>query len=466
MDWRTRFTKWPLPYDYKDAKSIESYGKKLLNTVLRGHVPPEYMLNKKGKGEFGVLLEKYYFFKIPDSRPEPDFPEAGVELKSTPIKRLGTDKFAPKERLVLGMIDYDRLRLEDWTTNSFIRKNGHLLLVVYLYEREKSTLDYAIKAVTLWRFPEEDLKIIQRDWEYILGKIANGTADELSEGDTLYLGACTKGATGASRRRLSSGQLVKPRAFALKQGYMRIILHKYILGKEVVAEPFLKTKAQKSRAGELETLITSRFEPFIGKTASQIAAELNLPTKREAKNFLAEVTRAILGQYPEDVEEFQKAEIISRTIRIRPDGLPREHISFPAFKPMELVREKWETSALRQLLIRRFFFVIWQAADRQSDPVLYRTMFWSMPARDREFGVRAVWEDAIRALKGGHPERLPKISQSKFSHVRPHGRDSSDTVPAPKGKQIVRQCFWLNAEYVRFALGLGSHSKPRKKGPA
>jgi DNA mismatch repair endonuclease MutH len=466
MDWRTRFTKWPLPYDYTDAKSIESHGKKLLDSVLRAHVPPEHTLNKRGKGEFGVLLEKYYFFKIPDSRPEPDFPEAGVELKSTPIKRFGPDKFVPKERLVLGMIDYDRLKLEEWNTNSFIKKNGRLLLVVYLYEHGKSTLDYEIKAVTLWRFPEEDLKIIQRDWEYILGKIANGTADELSEGDTLYLGACTKGATGASRRRLSSGELVKPRAFALKQGYMRIILHKYILGKQLAAEPFLKTRVQKSRAGDFEALIISRFEPFIGKKSTQIAAELDLQTKREAKNFLAEVTRAILGQYPDDVEEFQKAEIVSRTIRIRPDGLPREHISFPAFKPMDLVKETWDSSALRQLLIRRFFFVIWQADDRQSEPVLHRTMFWSMPARDREFGVRAVWEDTIQALKSGHTERLPKISQSKFSHVRPHGRDSSDTVPAPKGKRIVRQCFWLNAEYVRFALGLGKHSKPKEKGPA
>src|SRR3954469_22461431 len=85
MDWQERFTKWPLPYDYTDARSIESYGKKLLESALRDHVPPEHELNKKAKGEFGVLLEKYYFFKIPDSRSEPDFPEAGVELKSTPI---------------------------------------------------------------------------------------------------------------------------------------------------------------------------------------------------------------------------------------------------------------------------------------------------------------------------------------------------------------------------------------------
>ena len=52
-----------------------------------------------------------------------------------------------------------------------------------------------IKLVDDWKFSEEDLKIIKHDWNLINGKILKGKAHELSEGDTFYLGACTKGST-------------------------------------------------------------------------------------------------------------------------------------------------------------------------------------------------------------------------------------------------------------------------------
>jgi DNA mismatch repair protein MutH len=52
-----------------------------------------------------------------------------------------------------------------------------------------------------WSFPSTDLEIIKKDWETITKKIADGKAHELSEGDTFYLGACTKGANASSVRK-------------------------------------------------------------------------------------------------------------------------------------------------------------------------------------------------------------------------------------------------------------------------
>ena len=47
----------------------------------------------------------------------------------------------------------------------------------------------------LWKLPEKDLLIIRQDYETIIKKIKRGEAHLLSEGDTMYLGACTKGAS-------------------------------------------------------------------------------------------------------------------------------------------------------------------------------------------------------------------------------------------------------------------------------
>ena len=47
----------------------------------------------------------------------------------------------------------------------------------------------------------EDLPQIEKDWNLIIQKIRNGQAHEISEADTMYLGACSKGANSLSLRK-------------------------------------------------------------------------------------------------------------------------------------------------------------------------------------------------------------------------------------------------------------------------
>ena len=74
-------------------------------------------------------------------------------------------------------------------------------MIFYFHDNKKSLLDYPIKLVDDWKYPNQDLLIIKRDWETISQKIKNGKAHELSEGDTFYLGACTKGSTAEKSLR-------------------------------------------------------------------------------------------------------------------------------------------------------------------------------------------------------------------------------------------------------------------------
>ena len=64
------------------------------------------------------------------------------------------------------------------------------------------------------------------------------------------------------------------------------------------------------------------------------------------------------GRY--GIEEFEKAEIIVKTVRLRPDNLPEEDISFPNFKFEEIANEEWEDSAFKSILERKFLFVFFQ----------------------------------------------------------------------------------------------------------
>ena len=79
------------------------------------------------------------------------------------------------------------------------------MLIYYWYSiytiKKKIYLTYLIKLVDDWKYPNQDLIIIKQDWELINQKIKDGKAHELSEGDTFYLGACTKGSTAAKSLR-------------------------------------------------------------------------------------------------------------------------------------------------------------------------------------------------------------------------------------------------------------------------
>lgn len=80
-------------YDETDPKSIEKYGKKMigktLGEILNSNneiVSEDFAIynNAKHKGKVGHLIEKEYFGIERNSKQEPDFKEANVELKVSP----------------------------------------------------------------------------------------------------------------------------------------------------------------------------------------------------------------------------------------------------------------------------------------------------------------------------------------------------------------------------------------------
>lgn len=82
-----------------------------------------------------------------------------------------------------------------------------MLLMSYEHLADKPKGDFRIDEAVLFSFPEEDLAIIEHDWETIMEKVRAGRAHELSEGDTLYLAACTKGANASSVRQQPFSEL-------------------------------------------------------------------------------------------------------------------------------------------------------------------------------------------------------------------------------------------------------------------
>lgn len=197
-----------LGYDPASPESIESYAVQLENKTFlevvsaKGNVPfdaVEAYANKLRKGGLGNLLEEVYFGYKANSNQEADFPEAGVELKATPYEVTQKGELRAGERLVLTMINYDGpIEVEFYQSHAW--EKMRLILLIYYWRNKQlnSNLLYKIGFVKMFTPPEADLEIIKKDYAYIVKTIQEGRAHELSEGDTMYLGACTKGAMSLS----------------------------------------------------------------------------------------------------------------------------------------------------------------------------------------------------------------------------------------------------------------------------
>jgi len=459
-------------FDVKSTKSIISYAKELKGFTLREKCSKEIENHSyQGKGNFGQLLEKFYFGYQPNSKAEADFVEVGMELKTSPLKTLKSGEYRSKERLVLNIINYLEVHKVSFEESSFWKKNSHLLLIFYLHDKEFFLLDYIIKLVDDWEYPNQDLLIIKRDWEFINQKIRDGKAHELSEGDTFYLGACTKGSTAEKSLRNQPFNKIKAkqRAYSFKQGYVNHIIANIAKDEKAVYGKILNQETKPEYLLSIEEIVISKFLPFYGKTAIEIENHFNLQLNRKAKSYYANLTKAILGiGLNLKIEEFDKADIQVKTIRLKESNLPKEHVSFKNFKYEEIIKLDWEESDLKHILEQKFFLVFYQF---DNDALLLRNVkFWNMPYSDI-LEVKQVWDKTVKRIntgkiirnitdKGIRESYFPKKTESRICHVRPHARDKNDVYSLPyKDKltgltEYTKHCFWLNDSYIRDSIYL------------
>ena len=416
--------------------------------------------DKIQKGSLGCIIEECLFGIESNNESEPDFIDAGIELKVTPYKRNKNNTLSAKERLVLNMIDFNTEYKNTFLTSHFWFKNNKTQILWYLYEENKNKLDFKITHEKLLNLSlSEDLKQIEEDWQFIINKIRNGKAHEISEADTMYLGACPKGANSDDIRTQPFSDIkAMRRAFCFKQSYMTQLVRKYI-GDYNAVEKVLKGKEK-----TIDEFVNSVISKYIGKTQTELKQLFNLEsTAKNINGILINKMFNVKGNLSE-TEEFLKANIIPRTIRVEQNGKIKESFPFPSFEYTKLVEEEWETSELRNLLeTTKYMFFIFE--NNGNDYVFKGIKLWNMPELDIETNVKTMWLETQKVVSSGNivwsidqkgirTTNFAGMASNPVCHVRPHARDASDTYPLPVPdtvtglKDYTKHCFWLNNKYI------------------
>lgn len=469
-------------YDETSKYSILNYAKKLEGKSFRniidedlsytGQLSKENLSNyssKKAKGSLGHILEKHYFHYDINSNSVPDFEEVGIELKTTPYKINKNKSKSAKERLVLTMINYLNIIDENFDDSHLLEKCQLLLLIFYLYNKEIDKLDYQINYVDLFSFPENDIKIIKSDFEKIKKKIADGEAHNLSEGDTLYLGACTKSSSSKDRRKQPNSKIkAKPRAFCLKSSYMTCILNNYVIPNNKKNNKMEKINF----IGDFEKYIKKQIDMEKNLSVYDLMQKYSIkPYTKRPKNLESNLVFKILGLKSNRAEEFIKAGIRIKTIRLEENLSLAEHISLPSFDFITLSEENWEEAEINDYLSQtKFLFVIFikdkeykkyrdkkDFINMDKHIKIRNCLFWNMPRNDIDTEVYEVWKRTKKIVNDGIEttikksktyNNLPSSKENRVCHIRPHGKNKKDTLPLPNGEFFSKQSFFINKSYI------------------
>lgn len=489
--------KFELEYDERKPSSIEEYAKRLIGKTFAKVIEEDSSSDKedfKNKGDLGQLVERHHFHYECNSDSRPDFPKAGVELKVTPYKENKDGSFSAKERLVLTKINYNDVVNEDFETGHFWTKSRLILLIYYLYKQDVlKRFDYEIKYAHLFTPPSEDLLIIHKDYDIIINKIKAGLAHELSESDTLYLAACTKGAKSTDRTSQPFSDIpAKPRAFSFKTSYMTYVLNNFVIpGKNTYEAVF---EVDELRTASFEEALRNRVQRFVGMYEEEIEHTLGIEINRQNKSYEAVLACRMLGVQSNRVEEFVKAGILTKIIRFRKEKGKNQEFRLEDFKFRDLAAELfdsdviddetgepigWESSALFDILRNRKYFLLVFWEDEKG--VIFKgCQVWGMPDKDIEV-VRDAWNRTKHIIKYGIElkkavqkngkvtieNNLPGISDNGVFHIRPHASKSyyelndgnvygsgsvSDSDILPNGERMTKQAYWLNRAYIEGQL--------------
>jgi DNA mismatch repair protein MutH len=422
----------------------------------------------KGKTGVGALVERY-MGKAADSLKEPDLPEIGVEVKSLPMKRRGKG-WTVKEPTSITMIDYFVVAREDWEGAYVRRKLDSVLWFPY----EHNSVDKRLakfRRPFLWHPEESDLPVMEADYRVVKSEVLRGRAHELSESLSKVLGARRKGEKGSMRPQPFSQEMARSRAWALKAAYTRPILQDQ-LGR---VGPSIIQLGEVRSLGEVESFVAQRLSAVDNKPLGELAVALGLDL-RSTKDAPARLVKTVLGLPSRgQVVEFEKLGVRLHTVWANYDYTPWEAVSFPAMSLVEFAQEEWSDSDLRDHIDNILFIPMFSSTrvDRGSR-VLGRPFFWS-PTIEEEQDIRKEWARFQAAVnegkatyhavldargaplrdKQGRPmrrNRLPPMTETRYVHMRPHARDSSDTDVDPKGGSTTKQCFWLNKGFLKSIL--------------
>ena len=329
--------------NFETEEQLLEYTKKIIGKTFK-EIDKKGILqgNNNDKGRLGKVVETGFYDYELNNKAEADFGKLGIELKVSGFKKLQDGSWSAKERISLSMINYKNIINEEYEFSKVVSKNKKLLIIWYEYIKDVSYADFVIHDFQLYDMSKDE-EIIQNDFYSIKQKVVDGLAHKLSEGDTVILGAATKGQKGQTAEQPNSDILAPTRAFSLKNSFFRGVLRDYVEGTSSVTKSIDFVTP--------EGFVWNQLKPYKGMSQLDILTRFQKrdSTKRVPNNISKMVTDRVIGrdkELPRKHEVFSKSNFLIKTIPIREDNSLIEKATFSTLQISDFT-SSWEESDWR-----------------------------------------------------------------------------------------------------------------------
>lgn len=191
--------------------------------ALAGHPLAELAsgIEARGKGAAGALVERALGI-APSSRPEPDVPSLGIEVKTLPVVagRLVESTWVCSAA-PLALVE------ETWATSRVRAKLARVLFVPI--DVSATTFEQRrVGTAFLWSPSADDEALVRRDWEDLADLVAHGLASGISarRGRALQLRPKARNALQRRHVRAADGDeySTRPLGFYLRRAFVQRIV--------------------------------------------------------------------------------------------------------------------------------------------------------------------------------------------------------------------------------------------------
>lgn len=216
----------------------------------------------------------------------------------------------------------------------------------------------------------------------------------------------------------------------------------------------------------LNELLQEEVIKYQGLTTTDIISKLCL--NGDAKNINRVIFSKIINQSrnKDKIKKLiEECKCIVKTVNLEWNNNLKESMSLNVFKYIDLYRERWETSTLRNYFFNNsFIFVVFKKDFTGSK--LEKIKVWKMPESILESGVKDTWDFTKNLIsqgkivnyidsRGRFITYFPTSGDTKYIHVRPHAQNRDDTLPLPiadkytNKKEFVKHSFWINSNFIK-----------------
>lgn len=180
----------------------------------------------RDKGWVGQLLE-WHLGATAGSKPQQDFEQLGIELKSIPISYQGK----PLETTFVCVAPLIGVHGLTWESSHVRNKLSRVLWVPVEGEREIPLAERKVGAPLLWSPSSEEEQQLRQDWEELMDMIVLGRIEQVTakHGEVLQLRPKAANGRALTEAYGASGKVIRtrPRGFYLRTQFTAQILTNY-----------------------------------------------------------------------------------------------------------------------------------------------------------------------------------------------------------------------------------------------